>query len=266
MQEDGMQDGVVLSLGRGHGYGYLRSGDASEYFFHASACVGVPFERLRIGDRVSFTSARGARGPVALMVRRRTLVGVITGIHGGGGPGGGYAFLRPLVGGEERYVHFSRLGPSGLPVGELFGTLRVGDLVSYRESPGNRGMKARAVDVTPMPNAQLQGAGEHNPAPYTELGDTTMQQNHDLLLTMTEAVRHEATVAHLVYDRGFGFLSPHNSVGRTLFFHLRDLHGVAFDDLEEGMPVTFAEGLDRDGRPCAVDVRALAEVDARSDQ
>ncbi len=266
MQEDGMQDGVVLSLGRGHGYGYLRSGDASEYFFHASACVGVPFERLRIGDRVSFTSARGARGPVALMVRRRTLVGVITGIHGGGGPGGGYAFLRPLVGGEERYVHFSRLGPSGLPVGELFGTLRVGDLVSYRESPGNRGMKARAVDVTPMPNAQPHGAGEHNPAPYTELGDITMQQDQQQH-TVTEAVRHEATVAHLVYDRGFGFLAPHNSDDRrTLFFHMRDLHGISFDDLEEGAQLTFAEGLDRDGRPCAIDVRPLEGVEARSDR
>jgi len=83
--------------------------------------------------------------------------------------------------------------------------------------------------------------------------------NHDLPDTATEPMRHDGTLTRLVFDRGFGFISPHNTTGRQLFFHLRSLQGVAFDDLEEGMPLTFAEGLDRDGRRCAVDVRLTGD-------
>lgn len=89
-----------------------------------------------------------------------------------------------------------------------------------------------------------------------------MEQEHDRQHTETEPVRRDATLTRLVYDRGFGFLTPHNSDGRRpLFFHVRALHGVSFDDLQEGAHLTYAEGLDRDGRPCAVDVRPLTEDD-----
>ncbi len=80
--------------------------------------------------------------------------------------------------------------------------------------------------------------------------------DHDLQ-TATEPGRHEATVTRLVTERGFGFLAPHNSAGRQLFFHLRSLRGVSFDELHPGTRLTFVEGVDRDGRPCAVDVCVL---------
>ncbi len=256
-----MQDGQVLSLGRRRGYGYLRAEDGTDYYFHAAACVGTPLESLRVGDHVAFAGARGAHGPVAMTVRRRALVGVVTGIRAGDGPGGGYAFLRPLVGGDERFFHFSRLRPDGRPVGDLFARLRVGDLVSYHESPGNRGAKARAVDVTPLHIAHRQEAGDNPPAPYTQSGDTIMQQGHDLH-TMIEPVRQEGAVTRLFADRGFGFLVPHNSGGRPLFFHFRDLRGVEGVALQEGAHLTYVEGVDRDGRPCALDVRLAEDADA----
>ncbi|MEK9208709.1 MAG: cold shock domain-containing protein [Patescibacteria group bacterium] len=44
-------------------------------------------------------------------------------------------------------------------------------------------------------------------------------------------------------DRGFGFISREGEA-KDLFFHSKDLVGVAFDDLKEGDTVTFevAEG------------------------
>jgi CspA family cold shock protein len=44
-------------------------------------------------------------------------------------------------------------------------------------------------------------------------------------------------------ERGFGFISREGET-KDLFFHSKDLVGVAFDDLKEGDTVTFevAEG------------------------
>jgi len=89
-----------------------------------------------------------------------------------------------------------------------------------------------------------------------------MQHDHDQH-TETEPVRHDGTVTRLFADRWFGFLtSPHTDDGRTLFFHAQALRGVAFDALEEGARLTYVEGLDPDGRPCALDVRLVESEDA----
>jgi len=52
----------------------------------------------------------------------------------------------------------------------------------------------------------------------------------------------EGTIARLT-DRGFGFISIEGK-DKDLFFHSKDLVGVAFDDLREGDKVSFeiAEG------------------------
>ena len=52
----------------------------------------------------------------------------------------------------------------------------------------------------------------------------------------------EGTIARLT-DRGFGFITVEGK-DKDLFFHSKDLVGVAFDDLREGDKVNFeiAEG------------------------
>ena len=39
-------------------------------------------------------------------------------------------------------------------------------------------------------------------------------------------------------DRGFGFITPEDG-SKDVFFHARELQGVAYDDLKEGETVTF---------------------------
>jgi CspA family cold shock protein len=40
-------------------------------------------------------------------------------------------------------------------------------------------------------------------------------------------------------DRGFGFIKAREP-GKDIFFHSKELHGVAFDDLKVGDVVTFS--------------------------
>lgn len=235
--------GRVQTLGNTKGYGFIEAESGGDYFFHASAvCGGIPIENLRPGDRVVFEPTMTAHGPGARAVRRVVLNGIITGLQHGDGPGGGYGFLRPLTGGDERFFHFSRLGASGLAAGDLFGRLRVGELVSYRESPGNRGKRAHAVDVVPLS------------PPHTQKENNTLMDQQSL--TDGAPARRDGTVTRLVCDRGYGFLAPHNS-RESLFFHVREMRDGSFDDLEEGAHLSFVDGVDRDGRPCAVDVCLL---------
>jgi len=53
----------------------------------------------------------------------------------------------------------------------------------------------------------------------------------------------EGTIARLVTDKGFGFISREGEE-KDLFFHSTELQGVEFNDLREGDKVTFevAEG------------------------
>jgi CspA family cold shock protein len=47
------------------GFGFIATGEGTEYFFHQSACTGTPFDALREGQRVSFTVGQGPKGPRA---------------------------------------------------------------------------------------------------------------------------------------------------------------------------------------------------------
>jgi len=252
----------VLTLSQTHGYGFIEAESGGDYFFHASAVVGgIPIEDLRVGDHVLFEPTMTVQGPVALAVQRAALEGVITGLRTGDGPGHGFGFLCPAVGGPERFFHFSRLAPSGLAAGDLFARLRVGDRVRYHESPGNVGERARAVDVTPLPPFQSKQAVDQTPALIANDNeeDTTRTMDDDTLAE-TQPTRRDGTITRLVCDRGFGFIALYNS-RESLFFHARALRGISFDDVDEGMHITFVEGVDRDGRPCAVDVCLLDEGD-----
>lgn len=51
------------------GFGFIAAADGTEYFFHQSGCVGVGFDDLREGQRVSFTVGQGPKGPRAENVK-----------------------------------------------------------------------------------------------------------------------------------------------------------------------------------------------------
>jgi cold shock protein len=57
-------------------------------------------------------------------------------------------------------------------------------------------------------------------------------------------------------DKGFGFISVEGEEN-DLFFHMNDLVGVQFNDLQEGQAVTFEKGDSHKG-PKAVEIQ-LAE-------
>ncbi len=52
--------------------------------------------------------------------------------------------------------------------------------------------------------------------------------------------------------KGFGFIAPEDG-GKDVFFHARELQGVAYNDLREGEMVTF-EVTDTDRGPAAANV------------
>jgi CspA family cold shock protein len=54
-------------------------------------------------------------------------------------------------------------------------------------------------------------------------------------------------------DRGFGFIARENEA-KDLFFHSKELQGVAFDDLKVGDVVTF-EVVDGEKGPSATNVQ-----------
>ena len=49
----------------------------------------------------------------------------------------------------------------------------------------------------------------------------------------------EGTIKRLT-DRGFGFIDTGD--GKDMFFHMSNVEGVRFDELQEGQKVTFETG------------------------
>ena len=62
-------NGTIKRLVRDKGFGFIAAGDATEYFFHRSACTGARFDELREGQAVSFEVGQGLKGPRAENVR-----------------------------------------------------------------------------------------------------------------------------------------------------------------------------------------------------
>ena len=63
----------------------------------------------------------------------------------------------------------------------------------------------------------------------------------------------EGTIKKLT-DKGFGFID--NGTGKDMFFHLSNLDGVQFDELQEGQRVEYTEGMGPKG-PRAENVRPV---------
>ncbi len=53
------------------GFGFITpDGEAKDVFFHSSALVGVAFDELQVGDKVSFDTEDSDKGPRAVNVTR----------------------------------------------------------------------------------------------------------------------------------------------------------------------------------------------------
>lgn len=65
-----MLRGVVKKHLADKGFGFIRSDDGVEYFFHQSGCAKGQFETLREGTEVEFDPQESSKGPRAEAVRR----------------------------------------------------------------------------------------------------------------------------------------------------------------------------------------------------
>ena len=59
-----MAEGTIKRL-TDKGFGFISTGKEKDLFFHSSKLVGVRFEELREGQKVSFTEGQGPKGPQA---------------------------------------------------------------------------------------------------------------------------------------------------------------------------------------------------------
>lgn len=65
-----MEEGTIARL-TGNGYGFIsREGVDKDLFFHANELQGVQFNDLKEGDKVTFETAQGPKGPNATNVAR----------------------------------------------------------------------------------------------------------------------------------------------------------------------------------------------------
>jgi len=63
--------GTIKTLVADRKFGFIaREGETKDLFFHSSELVGVTFEELREGDKVTFEVAEGEKGPSAVKVSR----------------------------------------------------------------------------------------------------------------------------------------------------------------------------------------------------
>jgi len=60
---------VVLSLFRDDDYGFLKTLDGRDVYFHRNAVANGDFDRLEVGTGVSFTESEGDKGPQATTVQ-----------------------------------------------------------------------------------------------------------------------------------------------------------------------------------------------------
>ena len=59
-----MAEGTIKRL-TDKGFGFIDVGTAKDLFFHSSSVQSVSFDDLREGQKVTFTEAKGQKGPCA---------------------------------------------------------------------------------------------------------------------------------------------------------------------------------------------------------
>ena len=63
-----MAEGTIKRL-TDKGFGFIEDGTGNDMFFHSSALVGVEYNALFEGQKVSFTEGHGPKGPRAENVK-----------------------------------------------------------------------------------------------------------------------------------------------------------------------------------------------------
>jgi CspA family cold shock protein len=61
--------GTVKRIIRDRGFGFIRSAEGREIFFHRSSLKGLNFDTVKEGDVVEFEVEDGPKGPRAVSVR-----------------------------------------------------------------------------------------------------------------------------------------------------------------------------------------------------
>ncbi|HQU07901.1 MAG: cold-shock protein [Parcubacteria group bacterium 21-54-25] len=65
-----MQEGTIARL-TDRGFGFIKvEGQEKDLFFHSNELVGISFEELREGDKVTFEIAESPKGPNAVKVSK----------------------------------------------------------------------------------------------------------------------------------------------------------------------------------------------------
>ncbi|HBP18804.1 MAG TPA: cold-shock protein [Planctomycetes bacterium] len=63
-----MSEGTIKRI-TDKGFGFISTGGPKDLFFHSSALVGVRFEELNEGQKVSYDEGQGPKGPRAENVK-----------------------------------------------------------------------------------------------------------------------------------------------------------------------------------------------------
>lgn len=61
--------GTIKRIIRDRGFGFIRTADGQEIFFHRTSLQNLDFESLKEGQTVDFEMERGDKGPRAVSVR-----------------------------------------------------------------------------------------------------------------------------------------------------------------------------------------------------
>lgn len=61
--------GTIKRIIRDRGFGFIKSADGQEVFFHRSGLQNLNFDGLKEGEPVEFEVERGEKGPRAVNVR-----------------------------------------------------------------------------------------------------------------------------------------------------------------------------------------------------
>ena len=64
-----MPNGTIRRLVRDRGFGFIKSGDRQDIFFHRSELQGVAFDSLKEGQSVEFEKGEGPKGPKAVNIK-----------------------------------------------------------------------------------------------------------------------------------------------------------------------------------------------------